>query len=223
MDFNFLSKTPLFDGIKEKEIEHVLKCLKAREKSFEKNEIIFHQGDEVDEIGLVESGGVNIVVNFYWGDRQILGHINKGLIFAENYAAISGKELICDVVASEDSEILFLNLKNLMTTCKNQCGFHQSLIFNLLKISAQKSLNLSGRMMHIAPRTIRERVLSYLSEQAIIHSNPNFKIPFNRQELSDYLAVDRSALSNELSKMQKDGLIEFKKNHFSLKKPISLE
>lgn len=218
MNYNFLSETPLFQGIKVAEIKHILNCLNAKEKSFKKNEIIFNAGDIVNEIGMVLSGGVNIVVNFYWGNSQILGHIDKGFIFAENYAAIPEKELIVDVVAIDYSEILFINLKKLLITCKNQCGYHQQLIYNLLKISAQKSINLSGRMIHIAPRTIRERVLSYLSEQAILHSDSKFKIPFNRQQLADYLAVDRSALSNELSKMQSEGLIEFKKNSFSLKK-----
>ena len=216
MNYFFLSKTPLFHGVKESEIDELLSCLGARENSYKKNEIIFRAGSVVHEIGLVESGSVNIVVNFYWGNSNIFGHVEKGMIFAENYAAIPGRELICDVVAAESCEILFLDLNKLLTTCSNGCIFHQRLIHNLLRISAMKNLNLSTRMMHTAPKSMREKLLSYLSEQAMINGNSHFFIPFDRQQLADYLGVDRSALSSELSKMKKDGLISFKKNEFTL-------
>lgn len=216
MNYFFLSNTPLFHGVKEDEICNILSCLGAREKTYRKNETIYRAGDTVHELGLVESGSANIIVNFYWGSRYIFGHVEKGNIFAENYAAIPGKELICDVVAAEETEILFLDLTKLITTCQNGCNFHQRLIHNLLRISAQKSLNLSSRMMHTAPKALRERLLSYLSEQAMINGSTHFTIPFDRQQLADYLGVDRSAMSNELSKMQKDELISFKKNEFTL-------
>lgn len=216
MNYFFLSKTPLFHGVKESEIDELLSCLGARENSYKKNEIIFRAGSVVHEIGLVESGSVNIVVNFYWGNSNIFGHVEKGMIFAENYAAIPGRELICDVVAAEPCEVLFLDLRKLLTTCSHGCVFHQRLIHNLLRISAQKSLNLSTRMMHTAPKSMRDKLLSYLSEQAMINGNAHFTIPFDRQQLADYLGVDRSALSNELGKMKKDGLISFKKNEFTL-------
>lgn len=142
--------------------------------------------------------------------------MENGEIFAESYAAIPDMELICDVVAAEDAQILFLDLRKLVSTCQSECKFHHRMIYNLLRISAQKSLSLSSRMMHIAPRSIRERLLSYLSDQALLNGNNKFTIPFDRQQLADYLGVDRSAMSNELSKMQKDGLITFRKNKFAL-------
>lgn len=220
MNYFFLSKTPLFHGISEEEIKKILPCIGAREKFYDKNEIIFRAGTCVHEIGLVESGSVNIVVNFYWGDSNIFGHVEKGSIFAENYAAVPGKELICDVVATEPTQILFLDMKKLLTTCENGCQFHNRLVQNLLSISAEKSLELSSRMMHTAPKSIRERILSYLSEQAMINGKTHFFIPFNRQQLAEYLDVDRSALSHELSKMQKDGLLTFRKNEFTLSDTI---
>ncbi len=216
MNYFFLANTPLFHGIKEEEIGHILECLGAREKSYAKNETIFRAGSTISEIGLVVSGGVNIVVNFYWGNSNIFGHIGKGAIFGENFAAIPGKELICDVVTSENSEILFMDLGKLMTTCQNSCPFHQRLVHNLVRILAQKSLNLSTRMLHTAPRSLRERLLSYLSEQAMVNGSTHFTIPFDRQQLADYLGADRSALSNELSKMKRDGLIAYRKNEFTL-------
>ncbi|MEE8886140.1 MAG: Crp/Fnr family transcriptional regulator [Eubacteriales bacterium] len=216
MNYNFLINTNLFHGIREEELSPLLHCLHAREKTFKKNEIIYRAGDIVRDIGLVESGSVNIVVNFYWGNSNIFGHIEKGKIFAENYAAIPGKELICDVVAAEESKILFLDFSRFTTTCTSACSFHQRVIHNLLRISALKSLSLSSRMMHTAPKSMRDKLLSYLSEQAIVNGSTSFTIPFNRQQLADYLGVDRSAMSAELSRMQKDGLITYSKNRFQL-------
>ena len=216
MDYQFLTTTPLFHGMSETEIKALLPCLSARDKKYRKGSIIYHAGNKVSEIGLILSGSVNIVVNFYWGSSNIFGHIGQGDIFAENYAVVPGRKLLNDVVAAETTEVLFLNLNNLLTTCKKGCAFHNGIIHNLIKISAMKNLDLSSRMMHTASKSIRERVLSYLSELAISSGSVHFTLPFSRQELADYLGVDRSALSNELSKMQKDGLIAFHKNDFTL-------
>ncbi|MCD1147504.1 Crp/Fnr family transcriptional regulator [Peptoniphilus sp. KCTC 25270] len=213
----FLKNTSLFQGIQEEEIKALLPCLGAHKKSFQKGEILYQAGDTIEEVGLVLEGSVNIVVNFYWGDSVLFGHIPKGEIFGETYAAIPGKELLCDVVAAEKSSILFLNMNHLFTTCQKSCSFHNRLVHNLIQISAQKNLNLSQRMLHTASKSIRGRLLSYLSEQSIKNNSRHFQIPFSRQELADYLGVDRSALSNELSKMQREGFIEYKKNDFLLK------
>lgn len=223
MNYSALLSTKLFSGIKENELSALLGCLSAREKSFKRDEIIFHAGCPVHEIGLAESGSVNIVVNFYWGGSQIFGHIGAGSIFAENYAAVPGRELACDIVASEDTTVLFLDMTKLMTTCSSGCPFHQRIIENFMHIFAQKNLNLFTRMMHTAPHSLRGRLLSYLSEQAIEHNSPHFFIPFDRQQLADYLGVDRSAMSNELSKMQKEGLITYKKNEFTLSEGVEIE
>ena len=216
MDYQFLTTTPLFHGMNETEIKALLPRLSARDKKYRKGSIIYHAGNKVSEIGLILSGSVNIVVNFYWGSSNIFGHIGQGDIFAENYAAVPGRKLLNDVVAAETTEVLFLNLNNLLTTCKKGCAFHNGIIHNLIKISAMKNLNLSSRMMHTASKSIRDRVLSYLSECALKSGSMRFSIPFSRQELADYLGVDRSALSGELSKMQRDGLIEFRKSDFTL-------
>ena len=216
MNFSFLSNTALFHGIREDEISEMLHCLNAHERKYHKSETVLRVGETVSEIGLVEAGSVNVVVNFYWGNSHIFGHIGKGDVFAQNFAAIPGRELNCDVVAAEDTEVLFVDIHRLLSTCQNSCPFHRRLIHNLIRISAEKSLSLSNRMMHTAPKSIRDRLLSYLSEQATRNRSPRFSIPFSRQQLADYLGVDRSALSNELSKMQRDGLITYRKNEFQL-------
>ena len=216
MNTFFLANTQLFRGISESEIEELLLCLGAHERSFQKGDTIFRAGSPIDEFGLVLSGSVNIVVNLYWGNSIIFGHMGKGEVFAENYAAVPGKELLCDVVACEDTHVLFLKMHSVMTTCRMGCAYHNRIIQNMLRISAQKNLNMSSRMMHTASKSLRERLLSYLSEQALERGSAHFTIPFNRQQLADYLAVNRSAMSNELSKMQEEGLITFRKNEFIL-------
>lgn len=217
MNTFFLSNTQLFRGISEAEIAELLLCLGAYERKFRKGDVILRAGSTVDAFGLVASGSVNIVVNLYWGNSIIFGHVGKGEVFAENYAAIPGKELLCDVVACEDTAIVFLNMKHVLTTCRKGCADHNRIIQNMLRISAQKNLNMSSRMMHTASKSLRERLLSFFSEQALEHGSAHFTIPFNRQQLADYLAVNRSAMSNELSKMQAEGLISYRKNEFLLK------
>lgn len=222
MNYGFLSETKLFSGIKPEEIKDALDCLSAYEKGFKKGEIIYRTGQTVTDMGLVEEGSVNITVNLYWGSSIILGNIEKGKIFAETYAAVSGKEMLCDAVAAEDCRVLFLNVNKLLNVCQNSCGFHQKIIHNLLRISAMKNLNLSARMLHTAPKTIRGRLISYFSQMAAETGSREFTIPFSRQELADYIGVDRSALSAELSKMQKDGILTYRKNEFKLNKNTDL-
>lgn len=215
MDYAFITRTVLFKGLSEAETERMLKELSAYERSFHKDDVIYHAGDVVRCLGIVLTGSVNIVMNYYWGSSNIFGHIAAGEIFAETYSAIPGKELAVDVIAAEDCSILFIDTGRLLEA--DDTGSLQGrMIRNLLRISSQKNLNLSARMMHTASRSIRQRLLSYLSEQAIAHDSSTFTIPFSRQQLADYLNVERSALSNELSKMQKDGLISYHKNEFSL-------
>lgn len=222
MNYGFLSETKLFSGIKAEEIKEALDCLSAYEKSFKKGEIIYRTGQTVTDMGLVEEGSVNITVNLYWGSSIILGNIEKGKIFAETYAAVSGKEMLCDAVAAEDCRVLFINVGKLLNVCKSTCGFHQKIIHNLLRISAMKNLNLSARMLHTAPKTIRGRLISYFSQMAAETGSREFTIPFSRQELADYIGVDRSALSAELSKMQRDGILTYRKNKFKLNKNADL-
>lgn len=218
MDHQFLSGTRLFGGLNENEINSALSCLKAREESFKKGDIIFHSGDCIEEIGLITAGSVNITVSFYNGSSTVFEHLTAGNIFGDSYASVPGKELMCDFVAGADCVVLFLNINKLICVCDKVCPFHRQLIKNLLCVSSQKSLNLSSRLIHTASKSTRERLISYFSEQSLKSGSVYFTIPFSRQQLADYLGVERSALSNTLSKMQKDGLIQYHKNEFKLLK-----
>lgn len=216
MDYNFLAKTILFCGTEPDEIESMLQCLGAEEKSITKGSIIYHAGDTTQYMGLVLSGGVNIEYDDMWGNKSILNHVEAGQIFAEVYACIPGETLMVNAVAAQDTQVLFLNTGHLLCTCSNNCSHHNKLIRNLLNVMAQKNLNLSRRILHTSSKSIRGRLRSYLSYQAAQHGSYQFTIPFNRQQLADYLGVDRSAMSNELGKMQKEGLLQVNRNAFCL-------
>ena len=216
MDYHFLSKTVLFRGISAAEIQEMLSCLRADRKTYRRGETILQAGNTVTAIGLVLSGSVSIENDDAWGNRSILDSVQPGQVFAETYACVPGEPLMISAVAAEPSEILFLDTGRIQSVCSNACSFHNKLVRNLLAIASQKNLNLSRRIFHTSSKSIRGRLLSYLSYQALQHGSREFEIPFNRQQLADYLSVDRSALSNELSKMQRDGLLLTDRRHFSL-------
>lgn len=211
-----LSKTKLFQGVSQKEAESMLDCLQGEEKFYQKGEMILRMGDTVSSLGMVLSGSVMIENDDIWGNRSILDQVGPGQVFAETYACVPDEKLMVNVVAAADARILFLNTERVIRTCSRSCPFHGMLIKNLLAISAQKNLKLSRRIFHTSPKTIRGKLLSYLSDQAVKWGRSEFDILFNRQQLADYLCVDRSAMSKELGKMQKEGLIKVKKNHFTM-------
>lgn len=214
--FVVLKKSPFFTGIEEAEMNTMIQCLNADIKKYRKDEFIFRQGDYVRSLGMVLKGRVHIVQEDFWGNRNILTQIDPGQIFAETYACLNKKELRVDVIAEEEAEILFLDMQKVIGVCGSACRFHTILIRNLLDVLAGKNLMLTTKIGHVMQRSTREKILSYLSEQSLLAHASEFIIPFNRQELADYLSVDRSALSNELSKLSKEGLIEYKKNKFRL-------
>lgn len=216
MDLLFLTRTSLFQGISEEETREMLTCLGAGSKNYAKGETVLRVGDRIQALGLVLSGSVNIENDDVWGNKTILDNIAPGQVFGETYACLLNTPLMVNVVAAEETEILFLHAGRLLTTCSNACPHHGWLIQNLLAVTARKNLNLSRRIFHTSAKTIRGRLLSYLSDQAVRQDSRSFLIPFDRQQLADYLGVDRSALSNELSKMQRDGLLTVKKNLFQL-------
>lgn len=209
-----LSNTQLFRGIEEKDIEPLIKCLYAVKKSYKKGEIILQEGEPTDCIGIVLSGMAMIEYNDVWGNNSILGSASPGAVFAEAYACIPEEPLLISVFAAENTEVLFLNIGKVISTCTNACVFHTKLIRNLLTVSAYKNLQLSRRILHTSSKSIRTRLLSYFSECVKKNGVYSFKIPYSRQQLADYIGVDRSAMCNELSKMQRDGIIEYNKNNF---------
>lgn len=216
MNYRFLAQTPLFQGTSPQEIEAMLACLGSDVRRYEKGQIIYRAGDVVHALGVVLSGSVLIETDDVWGNTTVLDCAGPGHIFAETYACLPDEPLMVYVKAAEACQILFLNVGRVLQICPTSCGHHTALVQNLLSLSAQKNLNLSRKIFHTSPKTIRGRLLSYLSDQSVRSGSRSFTIPFNRQQLADYLNVDRSALSNELSKMQREGLIRVDRNQFVL-------
>ena len=216
MDYQFLTKTTLFRGITPEEARKMMHCLDGEERSFSRGETVCRAGDAVAQMGLVLSGSVNVEHDDLWGNKSIINHVSSGQIFAEAYACVPGELLVVNVVAAEACEILFLNVGRILQICSGACGFHTKLVRNLLSVMAQRNLELSQRILHTSPKTIRGRLISYLSYQAAKSGTSQVTVPFNRQQLADYLGVDRSALSNELGKMQRDGILEVNRSTFRL-------
>ncbi|HIT34828.1 MAG TPA: Crp/Fnr family transcriptional regulator [Candidatus Faecousia intestinigallinarum] len=212
-----LINSQLFRGLDEAEITSLLGCLNAVERSFQKGEVILSEGSITENIGIVLSGMAVISCNDIWGNTSILGNVAPGSVFAEVYACIPGQPMLVTVSAVEDTSVLFMNVGRVLATCTNACPFHTRLVRNLLTVCAHKSLQLSQRIQHTSSKFIRGRLMSYFSECAKRAGSNSFLIPYNRQQLADYLNVDRSTMCNELSKMQKDGIIEYERNRILLK------
>ena len=213
----FLAQTALFKGSTPGEIQGMLGCLDARERHYEQGECIHRMGDVIKTVGVVLSGSVRIESVDVWGNVSVVGVMPAGGMFGEAYAAVPDEPLMVNVVAAEDCAVLFLNVRKVLTTCSHACPNHSRTSNNMTAIIARRSLALSRRIFHVAPKTIRGKVLAYLSDEAERAGSRSFTIPFDRQQLADYLGVDRSALSAELSRMQKAGLIETRRSHFVLK------
>ncbi len=212
-----LSDTQLFRGIAEEEIHSLLQCLAATKEEYKKGDVILGEGTTTESLGIVLSGMAIISCSDIWGNNSILGNVAPGAVFGEVYACIPGEPLRIAVSAAEDTKVLFMNVGRVLSTCSSACPFHTKLVRNLLTVCAHKSLELSQRILHTSSKSIRGRLMSYFSECAKRAGKRSFQIPFNRQQLADYLGVDRSAMSNELSKMQREGMIEYSRNQFLLK------
>lgn len=217
MNYFLLGQSELFMGIEQKELEALLDCLKPMRRKYRKGEYVCRAGESIRHMGFILEGSVNIERNDIWGNQSLLGRVEAGEVFGETYACVPGEVLMVDVVAVEACDILFLDMGKLLKTCSSACGFHNRLIQNLVGVMAAKNLNLSRKINDTASKSIRGRLLSYLSHQVVKQGAYKFEIPFNRQQLADYLGVDRSAMSNELGKMQREGLIEYRKNWFWVK------
>lgn len=214
MDIFFLQRSRLFMGMSEDEISGALSFLQAQEKQYKKGHVLLHAGDVTERLGLVLEGSVTIESNDAWGNRTILSHVGPGQLFAETYALLEDEPLLVDVVANETCRILFLRVSSIQKLMSASGAWATKITANVLMISALKNLHLSGRSFHTAPKTVRGRVMAYLNTVSLQTQSTEFDIPFDRQQFADYLNVERTALSKELGKMQNDGLIKVKKNHF---------
>ena len=211
-----LKRTQIFAGVGNDEIASMLLCLDAQLHHYKKGEYVLREGEHLSDIMILVNGRLLIQKDDYWGNRSILEQISMGEMFGEAYIAPESEPLLNDVVAAEDSVVMFFNAKQIITTCSSACRFHTMVVQNLFFSISEKNRKVVRKLSHMSKRSIREKLISYLSEEATRQNSSSFAIPFNRQQLADFLFVDRSAMSNELSKMRKEGLLEFERNCFKL-------
>jgi len=211
-----LKKTQLFSGVSDEEIKAMLNCLQARICTYKKGEYVLRQGEHIHNFLVLVEGKLHIQHDDYWGNRSIINIVNVGEMFGEAYTAPESDALMNDVLSVEDSTVIFFDVNRIITVCSSACRFHSMVVKNLFFAISEKNRKLVQKLTFMTKRTTREKLIAYLSEESKRQGSSEFSIPFNRQQLADFLSVDRSAMSNELCKMRDEGLIEFRKNRFVL-------
>lgn len=214
--FQILKTCPLFDGIASPEIDAMLHCLGAKQIFVQKGQTIFREGDPAIYVGIVLSGSVRLVREDYHGNRSIVAHMSPGMVFGETYACAGVTALPISIVADEDSTCLLIDCRRITVSCTNACAFHSRTIFNLLRLVANQNLVFDQKIEITSKRTTREKLMAYLMAQAKLSGKEEFSIPYDRQALADYLEVDRSGLSAEISKLRREGKLICNKNSFRL-------
>ena len=214
--FSLLAQTPLFSGISAEDVQKLYSCLGVHRRLISKDSFVFRAGDSVQAIYLLLSGSLHIISEDFWGNQSIIESMLPHTLFGEAYVLAPRSQHLVSVVAAEDSVILETTAIHLLENCPNRCSHHLRLVSNTMRILSQKIVRLTEKLEHITQRSMREKILSYLSQCAIDAQSTSFHIPYSRQQLADYLCVDRSALSHELSRLRKDGLLRYQKNHFEL-------
>lgn len=211
-----LRKCGLFAGIADEKLLRMLSCLGATVHAYEKNQFIISEGDAGGRIGVVLSGAVQIIRVDYYGNRSILAELQQGQMFGESFACADVSEVPVNAVTTENSEALLIDAKRILHMCNSACGFHNQLIYNLMKLVATKNLLFNQKLEIISKRSTREKLMTYLMMEAKQKNSNSFTVQFDRQELADYLEVDRSGLSAEIGKLRKEGVLECQKSHFTL-------
>ena len=214
--FDLLLSTPLFSGIDPQDLEPMLHCLGATTVMIPKGGPVFLEGDAAGFIGVVLEGSVQVVQEDFYGNRSILTHAEKGELFGESFACANIEAMPVSGYAVRDSKLLILSCQKMLTVCSSACLFHNQLVKNMLKVVARKNLEMNNKIRFMSQKTTKEKLMAYLLEQAKSAGSEEFTIPFDRQALADFLGVERSAMSTELGKLRKEGVLDFKGAHFHL-------
>ena len=217
---SLLKRTKLFSGLGDDDILSMLNCLNAAVRQYNKGEYVFRQGEYIRDLMILASGRIHIQKEDYWGNLNILNEIRSGEIFGEAYIVPDSGTLMNDVIAAEASTVLFFNMERILTVCPSACPFHTRLLKNMFYTISEKNKRLVQKISYISQRSTKEKLLSYLSDEAKRQNSSSFSIPFDRQQLADFLSVDRSAMSNELCKLRDEDMLDFHKNKFTLYEKI---
>lgn len=214
--FEILEKCPLFKGVQRDDILGILKCLEVKIKEYRKGETVFLQGDTVCFFGIVLEGSIQIIRNDYYGNRSIVTTAMPSQLFAETFAFAKASAVPLSAWACGDSTVMFINPEKIIGRCSKACSFHNRIISNLIKVMASKNLEINKKLEIISKRTTRDKLMTYLFLTSQELGTKSFTVPFNRQELADYLEVDRSGLSAEIGKLKKDGKLLCRRSEFTV-------
>lgn len=214
--FDALRKCPLFDGIADENIAGLLVCLGAKTAKYGKKETIIAEGAKAVHVGILLSGSAQITQIDCFGNRSIVADIRCSELFGESFACAGVESVPVDVIAAEDCEVVTIAHDRVLSPCAKGCEFHRRIIYNLMKIIANKNLAFHRKISITSKRTTREKLMAYLAYQAKSSKSNSFTVPFDRQELADYLEVDRSGLSAEISKLRRENIIRCERNRFTL-------
>ena len=209
-------ESPLFDGIRREDLQAMLGCTGYHISSYRKGEIIAMEEEHIRHVGILLSGAVDMIKEDLWGNRTMLVRVRKNEMFGETFACGDDTLSVVTFAVFEDAEILFIPFNKIMHTCTNACEFHHQLIENMVRIIANKNRDLMRKVEVVSKKTLREKILAYLSVQAQIHGSRYFEVPLGRVELAEYLCADRSALSRDLSNMKAEKLIDYDRNWFRI-------
>ena len=211
-----LQQCVLFENIEPGDIPGMLNCLCATVKTFGKNTPILSEGEPAEFVGILLQGSANIVKQDYYGVRSIVGRVEQAQMFAESFACAGAEELPISVIANEACRVMLIPCRRITVGCANACSFHSQMIYNLMKAVAVRNLEFHQKLEIISKRTTREKLLAYLLMQAKLHGSDTFTIPYDRQALADYLGVERSAMSAEISKLRSEGILLSVRNQFTI-------
>ena len=214
--FDILKNCPLFAGVEASDLEAMLACLGAKRLEARRGSVIFAEGDPAVYVGIVLWGAIRVIREDYYGNRSIVAHMEPGEVFGESFACAGVTALPVSVVAEEDCGCLLLDCKRITVSCTNACAFHSRMIYNLLRMVAGKNLVFNQKLEITSKRTTREKLMAYLMNQAKLQGSDEIRIPYDRQALADYLEVDRSGLSAEISRLRREGVLLCDKNRFRL-------
>ena len=210
------SRSALFVGIKPEERQAMLHCIGYHLRSYRIGEIVVFEEEQVRYVGVLLSGAVDMVKEDLWGGKTLLLRMGIHEVFGESFACGSDAVSSVTFVVAEDADVLFLPFQKVLHTCNQVCGFHYRLIENMVRVIADKNRELMRKVEIISKKSLREKILAYLSMEAEQQGSRYVELPLGRQELAAYLCADRTALARELGAMKADGLIDYDRNCFRI-------
>ena len=210
-NFEIIKECPIFKDFSIDEIIEIFSVISFYEKNYKKNDIILAENTKIEYFGIITNGKIALSNFDYFGNRNILNVFEKEDSFAEALVSLE-IQIPHEVISLTDSSVVWIEYKSLSKSL-----YYQKILNNLLNIISTKNLILNKKLQILSKRTTREKILEYLATQKkLLSIDSNFEINLNRNEMADYLALDRSNLSRELGKLKKEGIIDFKKNKFKL-------